>query len=86
MGLFSSRGGDRGVSVVPSAEGQRAPYDVGSESEARRAVEVSNRQATSLLDRLRLPKRHRHDWEYGRRGVSGWGIVRCRTCLHWDIY
>lgn len=77
--------GPRGVSVVPSAEGQRAAYDVGSEVEAQRAVEQSNRQADTLLGRLRR-KRHRHEWDYGGRGISGWGIAECRTCGKTDLY
>lgn len=86
MGLFRRRRGTRGVSVVPSAEGQRAPYEVASEDEARRAVDESNQRATSLLERLRGPERHQHEWEYIGRGLSGWGIVRCRTCPEQDIY
>ena len=87
MGLFRRRQGARGVSVVPSAEGQRAPYAVASEDEARRAVDESNQRATALLERLlRRPERHLHEWEYTGRGLSGWGVVKCRTCPEWDIY
>ena len=39
----------RGVSLVPSAEGQRAPYDVESEDEMRCALDESNAQARRLL-------------------------------------
>ena len=73
MGLFRRRQGARGVSVVPSAEGQR--------------VDESNQRSTTLLERLlRRPERHLHEWEYTGRGLSGWGVVKCRTCPEWDIY
>lgn len=35
---------------------------------------------------LRRKQRHVHDWDYGPPSLSGWAIVRCRTCPDWDIY
>jgi len=27
-----------------------------------------------------------HSWDYGNRGISGWGVVRCSVCGKEDIY
>ena len=43
----------RGLSIVPSAEGQRAPYAAESEEHARRLVAEHTKQAERLLERLR---------------------------------
>lgn len=30
--------------------------------------------------------RHQHTWAYEPPSLTGWGICRCTTCPHWDIY
>jgi hypothetical protein len=35
---------------------------------------------------LGLPPKHRHEWVYHRRTMSGWGIVHCATCGKEDLY
>jgi hypothetical protein len=37
---------------------------------------------------LRRPVRVRcrHEWDYGRRTASGWGVVRCLRCGASDLY
>lgn len=44
----------RGVSIVPSAEGQRAPYDVQSEEELESLIRESDSRALDLIARMRV--------------------------------
>lgn len=37
-------------------------------------------------DRCPLAPRGRHKWDYGSRGIGGWGCVRCARCGKEDIY
>lgn len=41
-----------------------------------------------MLERLRRwwNSGHLHDWDYGERGIGGWGVVRCTICGETDLY
>lgn len=30
--------------------------------------------------------KHKHDWSYRGRTISGWGVATCRTCGEKELY
>lgn len=80
--IFRSRGRHRnrlarGVSVVPSAEGQRHPYDT---DDPDAAVTKSSDAAMRLIQKILGGSGCAHDWVYSAPVVTGWTLARCRKC------
>lgn len=35
---------------------------------------------------IRCPDGSPHTFDYDRRTIGGWGVVRCTTCTYTDLY